>query len=84
MDIISTADHLKILLELLERDLIGTADLHIAMAFAQTGKLVERDSLGLDLFCRSTALEQLVAVPSPSTLPLTLWVDLQRIEHHRQ
>lgn len=84
MDIISTADHLKILLELLERDLIGTADLHIAMALAQTGKLVERDPLGLDLFCRCTTLQQLVTVPSPSALPLTLWVDLQRIEHHRQ
>jgi hypothetical protein len=77
MDIISTAHHLEILFELFERDLIGTADLNIAMALAQTGKLVERNPFRLDLFCWRTALKQLVAVPSPGTLPLTLWVNLQ-------
>jgi hypothetical protein len=77
MDIISTADHLKILLELFERNLVGPTDLDITMALAQTGELIEGDPLGLDLFRGRTAFEQLVTVPSPCALPLTLWVDFQ-------
>lgn len=77
MDIISTANHLQIFLELLQRHLVGTTDLNITVALAQAGKLVEGDSFCFDLVCWCAAFQKFIAVPAPCSLPLALWVHLE-------
>lgn len=77
MDIISTADHLQILLELLQRHLVGTTDLDIAVTLAQACKLVEGYAFCFDLVCWCAAFQEFIAVPAPCSLPLALWVNLE-------